>query len=501
MIGNDALGTYNLILYKDKQNILTRAKLSTKFLFTLSENSFSTFYDDSNQNWLVHFDSTTELEEFTQAIKRRGAKIIDNSKENIKVNDAKELYAKKDTHEVETVESHTKENDGNMLSDSSGTQIKADILSRMARMGQPILPALALKNASDISDSESDTNKMTKKPIRKPRRNIPSTETTPKQSETTKTNLLNNYDVTQQPVATYQGTPGPMVPVQSTLQYQNYPGQVVIAQPTVSPSYDPVNIFLSETRTQNTEIRMSLAELSSKLDEVLGKVRKEDVQTKEEKVLQTKIKALELQAMNLTKDLQVSLKTNEELERKLLDCNTVTKDNNERKIQELEAKLKEKELYIKELEAKNGDDTNFVKRVVSVAEKQNYNFNDFVDLCLAKPAYIPVIHILSNLKQKYQESEKIRRASPVKPETSSRNFAAFNENIQGVMNNLYQHILKNYDATNGTIPHDFITKSLPHNMKTAANIILKEAQDHLQFNTSQSAANTTAESSLSEFSD
>lgn len=507
MIGNDTSKTYDIILYKDKQNILTRAKLSENLLYTLNENNFSTFYDDSNQNWLVRFDSAADFQEFTVEIEQRGAKIIDSSKENSKFNDTEQASVKQNSHSPEVLQQNTKEKECDMNSDSSGTQMKADILSRMAKMGQPILPVLALKSSADISDSESDTNKIVKKPIRKPRRNILSSENTSKQIETVKVTLDDNRVLPQQPTVSYQSIPGPIVSVQSPVQYQNYPGQVVIAQPTLSPSYDPVNVFLSETRTQNTEIRMTLAELSNKLDVVLGKVRKDDVQSNEEKVLQTKVKALELQAMNLTKDLQVSLKTNEELGKKLQNCDsgdTVVEKTNEMKILELESRLKEKELYIKKLEARNIDDETFVRNVMSVAEKHSYDINDFVELCTRKPAYRPLIYLISNLKQKFQESEKNRRAAMrAEINRTSPNLAVFDGKVQGVMNDLYHNIVKNYNTTDATISHDFITKTLPQNMKFATNFILQEVHNnfHCSNVAPQSSYKLTEESTVLEFGD
>lgn len=485
LIGNDSSKIYELILYKDKQNILTRAKISSTFTATIKENRFFTFYDDSNQNWLTHFDNATDSNEFTQQLEKRDIKIIDNSK-NEKVDE------KGDMRETELAIEEK---------DSSETQIKADILSRMAKMGQPILPVPVLKSTSDISDSESDTNRIAKKPIRKPRRNIPSTENASKPPET-ESKL---EPVPQRPAVTsYHNFPGPLIPMQNTPQYPNYSGQVAVPQPIISPSYDPVNTFLSETRIQNTEIRMTLSELSNKLDSVLGKVRKEDVKSNEEKVLQKKIRALELQMLNLTKDLQVSLKTNEELEEKLANRDATLENEKQNRIKSLETKLAEAELRISQLQAQNLDDERFIKDLTTVAEKQDYNLAEFVSLCISKPTQKPLIHLVSNLKQKLQESERARKTAVAKSEPAvNYDFNAFSEKIQAVMNDLYQHIVNSYDTGNGTFSSEFVSRTLPRNVKTATNFILKAVQEDLKINAPPKRAQNMneSESGLAEFSD
>ena len=56
---------------------------------------------------------------------------------------------------------------------------------------------------------------------------------------------------------------------------QYYPvHQAPIAQP-IPAGIDPnINIFLSETRTQNSEIRMGMAKISDNVQKLLDKVRK-----------------------------------------------------------------------------------------------------------------------------------------------------------------------------------------------------------------------------------
>ena len=126
IIGNQTLNVYELIIYKSKHEVISRTKLKKEFIFQIQNNNFASFIDDQQQQWSIHFEQN-ELNHF----------ISELESQNVEV-------------------SHTKQNkpslDNSHENDSSDTSTaKANILSRMAKMGQAILP-----NSPKTVDSESD---------------------------------------------------------------------------------------------------------------------------------------------------------------------------------------------------------------------------------------------------------------------------------------------------------------------------------------------------------
>lgn len=75
MTGNDDLKTYELIVYKDKQNILVRAKIGASFTYNLLRDNYASFFDDQQQNWSALFDNTGDYNDFCAELKKRNVKV------------------------------------------------------------------------------------------------------------------------------------------------------------------------------------------------------------------------------------------------------------------------------------------------------------------------------------------------------------------------------------------------------------------------------------------
>lgn len=205
---------------------------------------------------------------------------------------------------------------------------KATILSRMAKMGKP-LPQLAASTTSEISDS-SDQDEVKAVPIAHPRR-----------------------------------TMNKIVPVKNcipTADYHHHHPQTSMDHSLVAYNLDAtssgLNILLADNRSQNTEIRMNLSKLETKIEKVLEKIdlieiggRTTATQSplsidKEAVELELERKILELKKEN--RQLRIKVKQLTE------QCSmTVTMRNNhleanEDKIQLLENEIKQ--LHAKELE-------------------------------------------------------------------------------------------------------------------------------------------------------
>ncbi|KAF5307359.1 hypothetical protein FQR65_LT07076 [Abscondita terminalis] len=244
IIGNELLNVYEVILYKSKQDIITRSKLKTGFTFHKQSNNFASFCDEQQQRWSVHFQNLKDIDEFCKQLQLHSAQVVQQVPEQ-KVLEQN----KKDTENYDS------------LSDTSTSKTKANILSRMAKMGQPILPKVdsPARTESDISDSDEKTIiKKPKKPRHPPKEKIPTDQTVTLPLSQSEFVVVNGRAV---PISTFQ-------------QNLNLPP---FAQPLWNHSQtvsDPLNIFIAENRTHNCEMRMNMSQLSMKLDKVYEEISK-----------------------------------------------------------------------------------------------------------------------------------------------------------------------------------------------------------------------------------
>ncbi|KAJ8974254.1 hypothetical protein NQ317_016550 [Molorchus minor] len=75
VIGSTELNLFEIIAYKEKNNILLKIKIcNTLMIYNKSEN-FSSFFDNENQNWLVKFDDYDSQNKFCEIIQKYGCKI------------------------------------------------------------------------------------------------------------------------------------------------------------------------------------------------------------------------------------------------------------------------------------------------------------------------------------------------------------------------------------------------------------------------------------------
>lgn len=464
MIGNDATNAYELIVYKDKQNILTRAKLQPTFTYSLLRDNFASFSDDHNQNWSVLFDNARDYTEFCAELEKRNVKIVENIQKL-------EQDTKAEPVETKTESSHVEEDH----SDSSGAQMKANILSRMAKMGQSILP---ITTQSGVSDSDSDLSNNSRKSRKTKRPEKPPIVST-------KPDLNKPKQLPLAPV------PSSSANVQMVLpQYQ---GQMILShQALVSPTVDPLNLLLAENRTHNCEIRMNLSNLSNKVDEVLKKIEQCDRESAEEKLLRAKVQALELKVASLMKELEETINSNIDLQRKLMDSknsdvtnDSLMKEKNDviqqqnRKIADLEDQAKEREAYLKLLEEENEQfkRNQMIVNDISVRlENDNFELAEFDKIysenkdneIFLKNLYKSLFKQINELKKKHHVTQG------VDAKTNNAKVENFIEKLNSVLQDFEQYILKHVDSTNNTFPSDFITKLLPKSIRTATNYLVRE---------------------------
>ncbi|GAB6022017.1 FK506-binding protein 15 [Chamberlinius hualienensis] len=164
---------------------------------------------------------------------------------------------------------------------------KAKLISRMAKMGQPLLPVQSGGAQSSISESDTEEEKQQPTevhPIPNPRTKVMSSN----RHEDSQHNLSSHNvkpvefpsfsSASAQPVtlsppqqlslALTSGHSG--LPVAATPPYVIMPGQAFMSGSSSLDSHVPV--LLSEVRTQNTELRMQMSQVTEKLERVLEKV-------------------------------------------------------------------------------------------------------------------------------------------------------------------------------------------------------------------------------------
>lgn len=424
LIGNDQFKTYELIVYKDKQNILIRAKLQPTFTYNLLRDNYASFFDDQQNNWSVRYDNAKDYTEFYTELEKRNVKIVEYHKTETNDNETT-------TDEIQIKPAENANVDDNQ-SDSSGAQIKANILSRMAKMGQAIIPVATQSSLSDCADSDSDISSISK-PLPKSKH----AEKSPVKSE--------KSELKQLPLTNFQSTE--IVPMQ---------------QQFASPTVDPFNLFLAENRTHNCEIRMNLNQLSSKMDVVLKRLEQNDRDVAEENLLRTQMKALELKVANLTRELQEALNTNVDLQKKLLESKT--------KDEQFEKQIHEKQIYIKALEEDNARFKIYKTFVIEVTNCSD--FHSIKEVCRKYERKDVILgQFCQFIYKKLIENDGVEQNIKVK---------YFIDKLNGAMQSFQNHIVKQIDLGNNTVPSDFVSKALPESTRNVTNYLIKEFEKNFK---------------------
>ncbi|KAG5886355.1 hypothetical protein JTB14_000457 [Gonioctena quinquepunctata] len=328
VIGVEDLNLFEIIGYKERTNVLLRRKVNENLSFYLQKDSFSSFYDDDSKNWLVKFQDNDQ-NYFCEVIKKFGAQIIVNTEEPSQ-NSTEDVTPKP---ELLPKPKFVAEDSG-QLSDNSGSQQRAHILSRMAKMGQQILPKPIRKNNStDISDSELEESECDqKRSLRKPTKNLERTYITSEK-------YSDNHMVPVNPAA---------------ISYSPSFSQNVL-NPMVYAQHMNHETFNNYIISQNAELKMSVSQLSSKLESVLSG----SCQKSEDSVLNSKVKALELKSENLQEALNTFKKKYQSLEKKYNEL--ANKDLGE---------VSEKKIIINRLET----EISYLKTDLAAAEEKVKDF-------------------------------------------------------------------------------------------------------------------------------
>ncbi|XP_055540714.1 uncharacterized protein LOC129727182 [Wyeomyia smithii] len=215
---------YKVLLYRTKTDVLATVNISTSTKMFLKSN-YLQFHSDDECFWSVSFDQPTEREHLLSIIVK--VCVVEKQKDDVAM--CRPIPASRTT--IPVVEEP----------DSDSTdQKKINLISRIAKVGQPIL--LQEKQCrTEISDS-SDTD------VR--------IETIPRHRRTGSGSRIHPVSIGMQ-----------MLPSSNALSTA-IAGQNLL-QTTADCNF---NMLMTENRMQSSELRMNLSKIESKLERVLDKI-------------------------------------------------------------------------------------------------------------------------------------------------------------------------------------------------------------------------------------
>lgn len=326
---SDKSQSLKIILYKSKIDLLSSLVLRTSNKVYVKGN-FIQYLDSHNNFWSVLFENandrdeairlleercTIERDEMEMSINSNSSPMKMNNNNSNCSNDTIVVGSCSTSHAVDVKDDENESHENAKNPDEDATcdkavetdpedkqnkQMKANILSRMARMGKRLVPSSNKASASDISDS-SDPESSPKRQPRKP-------------------NTSNTSPVLQ--IAKLQPAPQPHSIAQTVEFKNNHHGNSAII--SAASSDTSLNLMMM----QNTEIRFNLSKLDSKLDKLCDKldvlsttssisshndrnnndsIREEDIVRLEEKLIATKRENLSLKS--IIRDLEDRMKT------------------------------------------------------------------------------------------------------------------------------------------------------------------------------------------------
>jgi hypothetical protein len=350
---SDLKHNLKIILYKSKIDLLSSVVLRESNKIYVKGN-FIQYLDSSNNFWSILFENENDRDEAIRLLEERcniewieiESSIKTNDSNNTMENESENQEEKDAKNDGPTPETDATCADKSVETDpeeKQSKQLKANILSRMAKMGKRLVPSGSNK-ASDVSDSEGESPKRV---ARKP-------------------NTATSSPVLQ--IAKLH--PSPHVP--HTVEFRQTHNSNVISAASSDSSLN--NLLMM----QNTEIRFNLSKLDTKLDKLCDKIevlstsgslgnpndrnnndsiREEDIVRLEEKLIAVKRENLSLKSIirdleeersrtasmphstNELNELKVQIKAltqeNKELKKHIIDLS----EQNER-IEILEVKLK-----------------------------------------------------------------------------------------------------------------------------------------------------------------
>ncbi|XP_050293267.1 uncharacterized protein LOC126733880 [Anthonomus grandis grandis] len=283
LTSNPIKSVTELMIYQDKTKILIRETLDKSLIFVKYQNNFIAFCDSQKKLWNLSFDTVENKEIFLQHIENCHC-ILQEQNNN---------GNKDETDDTNPTQVSTKPEISSDIKSSDAT--KEQILSRVTKMGQPILPRMVeLHKSSEVSDYESESScTETVKPVTVPRK----LRKTPGSTEKALTVAPIVPEVNNRTYSMPFANNNYYVPQNQMMHAQN-PTGLVYSQSM--PDYGLSHFLIN----QNAELKASLAEINAKLNNAFISSDKNGNSCEETSVLKSKIKCQSLKIDNLNSELQ-----------------------------------------------------------------------------------------------------------------------------------------------------------------------------------------------------
>lgn len=410
-------GGKEIILYKDKQNILAKITFTDDTEVHV-ENEYIDLVDINNEKWIVRFEENC-LSEFLDKLKQV----------NIKITMKKVIP--KHIDNTDSVDN----NDDNQSEQTVLTQTKADILTRMAKMGQPILPS-NIKSRNDNDNIPSSPPSLSNKKISDS--NINDNINANYQSPSSPNENLKNAPYT----ISFTPNPSTQLSPYHSMYPDRLPNPTLINTVITSQEF---NLFASENRIQNSEVRMNLNTLSNKLDNVLSeisKIREPNTDKLENDYLKSKISDLERDISNLTRQLNEANNSSKQTE---LEIAIKSKDNelNSQKIKviELENLLKNMEELQSKVSVFESRETELNQKIRYLEEKLSCTEQDLQECNLTN------VELQKTNMMLHQNNDELSRleAKLSSQSITEQKLKGLADIIKESMNSMYQNLISQFE--------------------------------------------------------
>lgn len=324
--------THNIILYDSNKTTLSSATVTSTLEVTVKGSQYVSYYDDNKKYWSL-YGTEEEIQKVIKFLKSLGV----GMRSSIETDSIPPKPINKD-NTLETLEESNK-HDVESDADSINKKSKAALLSRMATMGHSVLPTLPIDKSSDSSDT-NEPPIFTKIARHKPVKSVPKRPDKPTEIKNIDTTI---HSTEIQNVKTY---------------YDDHQNRQIIPLPstsiitTTSGTGNDMNLFMTEQRICNSELRINMSRITDKVDQTLAKLT--DLHIKEsnsnndfnteilQKLLreyENKIKTYENMLKNGTQNLSGTKETSNA---DSIEKDTVLKN----RISDLESIIKDKNDYV-----------------------------------------------------------------------------------------------------------------------------------------------------------
>ncbi|XP_011873120.1 PREDICTED: FK506-binding protein 15 [Vollenhovia emeryi] len=370
---------------------------------------------------------------------------------------------------------------------------KAAIISRMAKMGQSILPKMPLPSTTDSEDTEDDV------PHKSPRhkridqsegtsqkKNLPYESSNEKKAAQKavepKTEVPSVESSTYKPLVaapplTSQWTPPYFAGHYVTMDSQMYPISQTVNR-TIPAALDPgMNMLLSETRIANAEIRMGMSKISDNIQKLLDKFHALELQnattptsdkasldvswkmllalnasqagTKDNELPKNTDKDTSDEKIREAQDRINSLENDAKVSKEEIESLLKTNENLSKKLQELEARLTDTSNELKETK----ETLEVAERTIAQYKEENVSLEDRLSKCHRE-------HQIDTISSRQKDVEKK------------------NKEIKQIMNKTYHTLSEKLaDESRSELSFDYVKSTIANTIKHITLQVLYEDPD------------------------